>query len=253
MRFKEKNLAYRKIIPVEIQEEKVQETIRKSKEAFFLSEQKRLLSFHEFIWSQFRLIKYRWWVCQLAVLFLLWTILVSVQEDYYIQRSMGIIASLFVILIMPEMWKNRMYQSMEIESSTYYSLRRIYAARMILFGAADTLFLTLFIGLTVSFLDVAITDLLIQFLFPMTITACVCFRALSSKQINEAGAVTLCVLWSAIWLLVILNEAIYRWITVPVWIGLLAAALLYLGIAVYRVLKSCFMYWEVSADGIKTQ
>ena len=193
MRFKEKNLAYRKIIPVEIQEEKVQETIRKSKEAFFLSEQKRLLSFHEFIWSQFRLIKYRWWVCQLAVLFLLWTILVSVQEDYYIQRSMGIIAS------------------------------------------------------------VAITDLLIQFLFPMTITACVCFRALSSKQINEAGAVTLCVLWSAIWLLVILNEAIYRWITVPVWIGLLAAALLYLGIAVYRVLKSCFMYWEVSADGIKTR
>ena len=101
MWFKEKNLAYRKIIPVEIQEEKVQETIRKSKEAFFLSEQKRLLSFHEFIWSQFRLIKYRWWVCQLAVLFLLWTILVSVQEDYYIQRSMGIIASLFVILSCP--------------------------------------------------------------------------------------------------------------------------------------------------------
>ena len=67
---KEKNLAYRKIIPVEIQEEKVQETIRKSKDAFFLSEQKRLLSFHEFIWSQFGLIKYRWWVCQLAVLFL---------------------------------------------------------------------------------------------------------------------------------------------------------------------------------------
>jgi len=38
-------------------EEKIQETIRKSKEIFFTSEQKRTLSYREFLWSQFKLIQ----------------------------------------------------------------------------------------------------------------------------------------------------------------------------------------------------
>ena len=57
-------------------------------------------------------------------------------EAVYIQRSMGVIASLFVILIIPELWKNRTFQCMEIEASSYYSLRQVYAARMLLFGMA---------------------------------------------------------------------------------------------------------------------
>ena len=42
---------------------------------------------------------------------------------------------------------------MEMESSSYYSLRQIYAARMLLFGAADTLLFTAFFVTTMSILN----------------------------------------------------------------------------------------------------
>ena len=48
---------YKKMIQSEPREEKIQETIRKSKEAFLLAEQQRMLTLHEFVWSQFKLIR----------------------------------------------------------------------------------------------------------------------------------------------------------------------------------------------------
>lgn len=230
-------------------EEKIQETIRKSKEAFLLAEQNRLLSLHEFIWIQFKLIRKIWWLLQFLLLLFLWFILLSVRDDRYIQRSMGIMASLFVILIIPEIWKNRICRSMEIESSAYYSLRQIYAARMLLFGLADTLLLTLFFGAALSLLHFNIMDLLIQFLFPMTVTACICFRTLCSRKLNESGALLLCVLWSVTWLLIVLNENIYTLVAVPVWMLLLITAMTYLAMIIYQTITKSTNYWEVFADG----
>lgn len=244
---------YKKVIQIEPREEKIQETIRKSKEAFWVSEQHRMLTFHEFVWAQFKLVQKRWWLFQLCLLLLLWGVLLSIQDDRYVQRSMGIIASLFVILIIPEIWKNRIHQSMEIESSSYYSLRQIYAARMILFGVVDTLLLTAFLGMTMSVLNFSITELLIEFLFPMTITACICLGTLSSNRLSEMAAVTLCILWSAIWLLIVLNDNVYTRITIPIWSVLLAAALIYLGIVIYQILKKCTNYWEESVNGIEIE
>ena len=59
MDFEKQIEEYKKMIQSEIREEKIQETIRKSKEAFLLAEQQRMLTFHEFVWSQFKLIRYR--------------------------------------------------------------------------------------------------------------------------------------------------------------------------------------------------
>ena len=47
--------------------------------------------------------------------------------------------TLFAILIIPELWKNRANCCMEVEGSTYYALRQIYSARILLFGLADIL------------------------------------------------------------------------------------------------------------------
>lgn len=242
---------YKKMMQIEPREEEIQETIRKSKEAFLLSEQNRMLMFHEFVWLQCKLIRKRWWLFQLSLLFLLWLVLLSIHDDRYVQRSMGIVASLFVILIIPEIWKNRTYQSMEIELTSYYSLRQIYAARMLIFGLVDTLLLTSFFGLTISILNFSMTDLLIEFLFPMTITACICFRTLCSNRLNEMAAITLCILWSAVWLLIVLNDNVYTRIAIPIWIILLAIAVIYLGIVIDQALKKCTNYWEGSVNGIE--
>ena len=252
MRKLEKQLRnYRNIWQQQPREEKIQETIRKSREAFFLSEQNQTLSYGGFILEQLGLIRKRWWVWQFLLLCLLGMFLMSGQEALYIQRGLGISAALFVILIIPELWKNRTYQSMEIESAAYYSLRQIYAARMLLFGCADILLLTAFIGITVSVLHMGMMDLLIQFLLPMTVTACICFGTLLSRRLNEAGSVGLCLLWSSVWMFLVWNDQVYTLITIPVWIGLLAAALACLGIVMFQTLKRSTDYWEVSVDGIE--
>ena len=249
MEFENKLEKYRNMLQKDAEEEKLQETVRRSKEAFLLSEQDRLLSFHEFVWGQLALIRKRWWFCQLALLILLWIALVSVEDDAYVQRSMGVAATLFVILVIPEIWKNRACQSMEVELASYYTLRQIYAARMLLFGLADTLLLTLFFGVAVFRLHVPVMELMVEFLLPMTVTACICLRTLCSSRVNEMTAAALCMLWSALWLFLVLNDRVYMLITVPVWLSLLAAAGVYFGLVLYRMLKTNIYDWEGIADG----
>ena len=68
MNQKEKIKKYRESIQVEASEEKIQETICKSKNAFFMAEQERMLSYHDFLWTQLRVIQKRWWVLQFMIL-----------------------------------------------------------------------------------------------------------------------------------------------------------------------------------------
>lgn len=141
---------------------------------------------------------------------------------------------------------------MEIEASSYYSLRQIYAARMLLFGIVDTLLITVFCQVAAWGLGFKFTELLIQFLFPMSVTACICFTTLCSKHsLNEAAAIVLCIIWSTAWLLIVLNEKVYSIITLPIWMILLGLAIFYLSFAVYKTINSCDKYWEVTFDGIE--
>ena len=91
---------------------------------------------------------------------------------------MGVAGALFVILLIPELWKNRNCNSMEIEAAAYYSLRQIYAARLLLFGMTDVFLLTVFCLVSSFSLQIAMAELLTQFLFPMVVAACICFGIL---------------------------------------------------------------------------
>jgi len=253
MNLEDKLMTYKNMIQVQPQEKRIQETIRKSKETFFASEQKRILSYHEFLWAQLKAIQKRWWVLQLLLLLVLWTVLTSAYEDIYIKRGMGVIASLFVILIIPELWRNRSCQCMEIEAASYYSLKQIYAARMLLFGITDIFLITIFCGTASVGLHFELSELMVQFLFPLSVTACICFGTLCSKySFSEMMAIALCIIWSAVWLFIILNESVYAMITFPIWLSLLGLAFTFLVIAIYRTLKCCNKYLEVSFDEIRT-
>ena len=253
MDLEEKVRRYRDTIQVKPQEEKIQETINRSKIAFFMAEQEKMFSYHEFLWIQLKVIQKRWWVLQFLILVALWGVLTSIQDEIYVTKSMGVTASLFVILIIPELWKNRSYGCMEIEVSSYYSLKQVYAARMLLFGVIDIFFITLFLGTVSVGLHFELLELIIQFLFPLCVTACICFGILCSKHFfSETVAIILCIIWSAVWLFIILNESIYAIITIPIWLTLLGFAILFLVFTVYRILKSCNKYLEVSFDEIRT-
>ncbi len=252
MNLEEKIEEYRKTIQVMPHEKKIQETIRNSKNAFFMAEQKKMLSYHEFLWAQLKVIQKRWWIFQLLILVTLWIVLTSIQDEIYITRSMGVAASLFVILIIPELWKNRSCECMEIEASSFYSLKQVYAARMLLFGIIDIFFITLFLGTVSVGLHFELSELIVQFLFPLCVTACICFGILCSKCFfSETAAIILCIIWSVVWLFIVLNESIYAIITIPIWLTLLGLAVLFLVFTVYRILKNCNKYLEVSFDEIR--
>lgn len=240
---------YRDATQTEPGDEKIRETVARCKNTFFMAEKEKMLPYHEFLWMQLRAMQKRWWLLQFLLLTMLWLILSSVQEELYITRSMGVAAPLFVILIIPELWKNRTYGCMEIEAVTYYSLRQVYAARMLLFGITDVFLLTIFCGTASVGLHYDLSYLLVQFLFPLAVTACICFGILCSRRcLSETTAILLCIIWSAGWLFIVLNNEVYARIAIPVWGALLCGMILFLVFAVCRVIHMSNQYLEVFSD-----
>lgn len=252
MKFKEQIIERKKEVQIVPEEKRIQETIKRSIDTFCSKEQEKRLKYGEFLWIQLRLIRKRWWFFQFLLLLCLWMILPELQEVQYIQKSMGVTATVFVILIIPELWKSQTYGFMEIEATSYYSLRQIYATRMMLFGIVDILLITFFCEISSITVNITLLELMIQFVFPMVVTTCICFGILCSRYpFSEMTAVIMCLMWSAIWLLIILNDKIYAMITMPLWIIFLGVAVLFLFYTVYRILYACNNYWEVNRSGVK--
>ncbi len=243
---------YKKEKEIVPREEKIQETIEISKKTFFLAEAEKTLSYRSFLYTQFRLIKKKWWLFQILILSALWLVFPLADDALYAYRSMGVAAALFIILIIPEFWKNRMNQCMEIESATYYSIRQVYSARLLLFGIVDVSIITIFCAAASASWKLSLKDLMIQFLFPLVVTAGICFGILCSKRaFNETIAVGMCIIWSALWWFILLDERIYAAITIPVWIILFGIALMFLIFTAYRSVRQCSRIWEENLDGTK--
>ena len=207
---------------VPINEEKVKETIVASKASFLSGEAEQMVSPGEFLFLQSRLIQKRWWFLQGLLLAFVCLFLCHMETDYLIRRALGLAGPLFVILILPELWKNRNFDAMEVECTTYYTIRSIYAARLTLFAGVDLLLLSAFFAVASVFAKITVWEMLIQFVLPFNVTCCICFRTLYAKRIrSEALAMLLCILWTGIWAILIMSNAIYSVISVPMWIAAL--------------------------------
>lgn len=235
-------------VPIQLCEERIRDTISKSKEAFFASEQQRELSWREFLWIQMRYIQKKWWIFQALLLGGFWCVLEfneALVDAEARRQVLGIAAALFIILIIPEFWKNQSSRSLEIEEASFFSLRQIYAARMMLFAMVDLLFISIFVAAASMTLRVSLADLVIQFLLPAAVTVCICFRILCGKRnLSEGTAIFSCLLWSGIWSAAVLNRSVYQAVSIPVWYFLLAASALYLCMCARRLLKNSNKHWE---------
>ena len=219
-------------------ESKIKDTIVISKEKFYEGAEQREPYYFAFLYEQAAFIRKRWWVMQFLILFLTGWSARGSESGYYLQRLLGVSASLFVIMIIPEIWKSHSSHSVEIENAAYFSLRQVYAARMLLFAAVDGIFLTVFAGVLSLTKTVDIVELVIHFFLPMIVTCCICFRTLCSRYIaSEYTACILSMLWSAVWILIILNDNIYNAVSRPVWLAVIGIAVLYLTYVVRRVMR----------------
>ena len=206
-----------RIIP---DENAINNTVKRAKEAYWIGETERYVSWPEFIYQQMFYINKMWWLFQAVVLLLLWLLLKYAVSGMYAERCMGITAPIFVILFLPELWKNYNYQSMEIEGAAFYSLQKVMAARMLLFGMIDLVLLTAFMGIGVASTEITMREMIIQFILPMVVTTCI-----SS------------LFWLTLWTLVVLREDIYSKVSTLIWIILIIFALLYMCYCIYRIMK----------------
>ena len=207
--------AYKKETDIGPDKDRLEQTIRLSKNAFYRNEQKQTASYMEFLIQQGAYIRKRWWFLQFLTLILLWWIMYSAEGNYYAERSMGVLAPVFVILLIPEFWKNRSSGSEEVEGAAFYSLRQVYSARMLLFGMA-------------------------QFFLPFNVTCCICFSVLCCRRYgSEYMAVVLSLLWISVWILIVLNEAVYTAVARPVWWLMLLVSVSYMACMIFCFLRSC--------------
>lgn len=225
----------------------LKQVIRSAKEAFCESEKSAVLTGPEFLYQQAGYIRKRWWVLQGFLLAVLWMLLQYVAVgNYFTQRCMGTVAPLFVLLLLPELWKNRTANAMEVEGAAYFSLRQIYSARLLMFAVIDLLMLSVFLIAVVGSGRVVLEDVVLQFFLPLVITCCICFRTLySRREISEGFSVLLCIVWTILWLQLILNENIYDKISVPVWYVVLMLAVVYLLYCICRGQRDWKRIWEI--------
>ena len=236
---------YRIPVDIPVHEDKIQKTVAASKAAFAAGEAAQPMSSAEFLYQQSRYVRKCWWLVQALLLLGVCLMLHVFESDFYIRRTLGIAAPLFATLILPELWKNRNCDAVEVEKTTFFTIRQIYAARLTLFAGMDVLLLTAFF-LGASLLNqITVFELMTQFLLPFNVTCCICFRCLyGGRNSSEALSILLCAIWTGLWVLVVLHEAIYDAISVPMWMALLASSAAYLGYTVRRGQQNIITFLE---------
>lgn len=204
-----------------------------------MQQQSSRASYFEFLYEQSGFIKKRWWILQGGALWYLWFWLNNYGTDFQeMMRIMGIFATVFVILIIPEIWKNRRNGSIEVEQASYYTLRQICAARILLFAVVDFGIVMLFLLATYSTASIPLYDLIIHFLLPVNVSCCICFRLLYSRWgKTEYPAIFLCLVWVGIWTMLVSDDVIYQKIVEPVWVVMLLLSFAYFVFCVHRSLK----------------
>ncbi len=218
-----------------VNEEKLRQTIAISKRAFLEGERTRAVSRLEFLYQQSRYVKKRWWLLQGLLLAAVCLLLCQAETDYAIRRCFGLAGPLAAVLLLPELWKNRSCDAMEVECTTLYPLRSIYAARLVLFAGVDLVLLScFFVGASVL-AQVTVWEMLIQFLLPFNVTSVICLGTLYSRRIkSQSLSVALCLGWAAAWLLVVERNEIYDAISAPLWALALAGSCCCLGYVILR-------------------
>lgn len=219
-------------------ESKIKDTIVSACGIFYEEAERRSVHYFDFLYDQTRYISKRWWGLQLLILLLTGWFVREVEDARLIQRMFGIAAPLFVIMIIPELWKNRSSHSMEVEDAACFSIRQIYSARLLAFAVVDGVFLSLFTVVLSVTGKVIVGEMIVQFFLPMTVTCCICFRSLCGRHaVSEYAACFLSLLWIVVWTQIVLNDSVYRLVSGPAWAGICCMAAAYLTYTVKRMFR----------------
>ena len=223
----------------------IQKTIELSKQAFYKGLESRHSTWSQFLTGQIRFIRKRWWVLQFLILTLLWSVMYLGNSKSVLRREAAALIPLFGMMLMPELWRNVYYHSTEVENTSCFTMRQIYAARLTIFSLADLLLLTIFFLISMVTVRLTLLDMIIHFMIPLNVTACICLGTLCWRRIrSEYAAVGLCIIWVGIWYRIINNEPLYHSISLAMWIGLMLLSFAGMFLTGKYLLKTSQQYAE---------
>lgn len=92
----------------------------------------------------------------------------------------------------------------------------------------------------------SLSDLVVNFLLPVNVSCCICFRVLYSRwEKSEYIAVLSCLVWVGLWMMIVANDVIYQKIVTPVWVAMLILTFVYF---IFCVQKSLLFDEKILED-----
>lgn len=210
-------------------EEKIQHTVKIAMADLALSQAQEPINLWEFLCFQSRYIHKIWWLLQALLLVVVYGAVRELREPVLIRKTLGVGAPLFIVLVIPELWRNQSSHAVDVESATMYTLRQLYAARLTLFAGVDLVLLTIFCFGAASCMVLTPWELITEFVLPVNVTACICLTCLYLPRGNHQGLpITLCLAFAAIWKEIVSSEPLYAAVTIPAWAGMLGVSFFYM-------------------------
>lgn len=233
-----------------VREEKVLQTIQVSMQTLEISQLEHPLDVWEFLYLQSRFIKKYWWIMQALLLGFLYCYVQYLGDAQLVRQVLGIGAPLFVILVIPELWKNSSNNALDIEATTMYTLQQVYSARLMLFAGVDLILLSLFCMGTTAAKILSLWEFMTQFVIPMNVTCCISLTCLYCPRMGNQGfSMVLCLLFAMMWREIVQAERIYEAITVPTWAALLVLSFAYMGYCIFRGQRNWKNFLAVRLSG----
>lgn len=229
--------------------EAIEKTILESKKAYFKIEEQSITNTVEFMISQIKYISKTLWIIQIILLIVFCYIIrgYALQVDkVHFSVCFSIFAPVLVIVLIPELWKNIQYKSIEIESTTLHSINKIYAARVLVLGILDLICASIMIIISAKVTNTPIYELGIYFLVPFNLTCAICFTILNSSRriYSEFFSISICVVWAVVWYGISKYGMIYECIQEWIWILFIIISTCYILYMIKGVLNNSRKIYE---------
>ncbi len=186
----------------------------------------------------------RWvWIAQAAfiVLFLVFAHMNHI-ERHGLQRLFFIfsaLAPMIAFLIVPELLKSHVHGMEEIESSTRFSIQKLFGARMLIIGLADLFCLTMIIAAAAAGSGADFLRLGMYLFVPFNLTCCGCLTVLDRVKSRYSGYYCglLCLVFAIAFARLSLVPKLYEASATGVWTVMFALSAAYLAVEVARTVR----------------
>lgn len=200
------------------------------------------VSFFTFFLSQFTFIRKQVWVTQFLIVLLFATILIGKPETTTVVGNLSTLIPLLFLTWTKELSRAFLYETVEVELSTRYTLRQVVMSRIVLIGLMDLLLVTMTSTIGAWRLSVELPHIFMYLAVPFLFTAAGCLFILN--HFSHKGNEIFCAGWSSAIMLISFylshwETSVYEKILIGAWYIAFIVALALVIIECYVLLKKC--------------